>query len=59
LYFRRVQLLEAENKRVSNRKASDVGQSGDTLESLQDEIATLKKDMQTAERIAKQADVSF
>jgi hypothetical protein len=36
-----------------------VGQPADAAESLQEEVSTLRKDIQTAERIAKQAEVTY
>ena len=58
-FFLRIQLLEVETKRSGNRRGSDAeaGQGADTLDSLTQEIISLKKDIQTAERIAKQSEV--
>ena len=55
----RIQLLEVETKRSSNRRVSeaDANQASDTVDSLAQEVALLKKDIQTAERIAKQSEV--
>ena len=57
----RIQLLEVETKRSGNRRGSDAeaGQGADTLDSLTQEIISLKKDIQTAERIAKQSEVEI
>ena len=57
----RIQLLEVETKRSGNRRGSDAeaGQGADTLDSLTQEIISLKKDIQTAERIAKQSEVGI
>jgi hypothetical protein len=55
---KRIQLLEAESKRLSNRRDA-TAPAADTVEALTQEVAQLRKDMQTAERLAKQSDVSF
>ena len=53
---KRIQLLETDAKRNSNRQAPLPG-GVDTVDSLTQEVASLKKDVQTAERIAKQSEV--
>ena len=56
---RRIQLLEVETKRSSTKKVSeaDTNQAADSVEALTQEVLSLKKDVQTAERIAKQSEV--
>mmetsp|Transcript_10202 Transcript_10202/g.9891 ORF Transcript_10202/g.9891 Transcript_10202/m.9891 type:complete len:354 (+) Transcript_10202:138-1199(+) len=56
---KRIQLLEVETKRTSNRRISeaDANQAADSAESLSQEVALLKKDLQTADRIGKQSEV--
>ena len=56
---RRIQLLEVETKRSSTKKVSeaDANQAADSVETLAQEILSLRKDVQTAERIAKQSEV--
>ena len=56
--IRRIQLLEVETKRSSTKKVSeaDTNQAADSVEALTQEVLSLKKDVQTAERIAKQSD---
>lgn len=53
--------MEVETKRSSNKKvsAADTNQATDSVDSLTQEISSLKKDVQTAERIAKQSEVNL
>ena len=53
---KRIQLLESDAKRNSGKRVAEVG-GVDTVESLSAEVANLRKDVQTAERIAKQSEV--
>ena len=57
--IQRIQLLEVETKRSSTKKVSeaDANQAADSVETLAQEVLSLKKDVQTAERIAKQSEV--
>ena len=52
---KRVQLLESDAKRNSGRRTAEVG-GVDTVETLAQEVTSLRKDVQTAERIAKQSE---
>ena len=53
---KRIQLLESDAKRNSGKRVVETG-GVDTIESLSAEVANLRKDVQTAERIAKQSEV--
>ena len=55
----RIQLLEIENKRNGTKKFSDAeaNNNAEALESLTQELTVMRKDILTAERIAKQAEV--
>lgn len=52
---KRIQTLEIESKKT-NRRGSSAVETTDQVESLNQEIAGLKKDLQTAERLAKQSE---
>ena len=55
----RIQILEIENKRSGTKKISDAeaNNNAEALESLTQELVVMRKDILTAERIAKQAEV--
>ena len=53
---KRIQLLESDAKRNSGKRVVEAG-GVDTVETLSAEVANLRKDVQTAERIAKQSEV--
>lgn len=55
----RIQLLESETKRNGSKKLSEAeaNNAADTVDTLTQEVAMLKRDLQTAERIAKQSEV--
>ena len=55
----RIQILEIENKRSGTKKISDAeaNNNAEALESLTQELSVMRKDILTAERIAKQAEV--
>jgi multidrug resistance efflux pump len=55
----RIQLLESETKRNGSKKLSDAeaNNAADTVDTLTQEVAMLKRDLLTAERIAKQSEV--
>lgn len=52
---KRIQQLEIENKKLSSRRAGEAA-SADRSEAYLQEIAQLKKDVQTAEKIVKQSE---
>lgn len=52
---KRNQLLEIENKKLTTKRMHDAA-SGDRSEAYLQEISQLKKDVQTAEKIAKQSE---
>lgn len=54
---KRIQLLESDNKRSNVKKPLEID-TVDPIQSLTQEVATLKRDLQTAERLAKQADTA-
>ncbi len=54
----RIQILEIENKRFASKKQTDIA-NGDQGESLLAEINSLKKDVQSSERLVKQAEVKI
>eukprot|EP00602_Paraphysomonas_sp_CaronLab_P004795 CAMPEP_0185023840 /NCGR_PEP_ID=MMETSP1103-20130426/6467_1 /TAXON_ID=36769 /ORGANISM="Paraphysomonas bandaiensis, Strain Caron Lab Isolate" /LENGTH=335 /DNA_ID=CAMNT_0027556607 /DNA_START=66 /DNA_END=1070 /DNA_ORIENTATION=+ len=56
LLNKRVQLLEAENRRSGAQSKRGAANPADELAELRAENANLKKDLQTAERLAKQAE---
>jgi hypothetical protein len=51
--------LESETKRNGSKKLSDAeaNNAADTVDTLTQEVAMLKRDLLTAERIAKQSEV--
>ncbi len=53
---KRIQILETENRRQNNLKASGTAREGPDVSVLEQDIVLLKKDLATAERIAKNAD---
>ena len=60
-FNRRIQLLEVESKRSSNKKVieADSNNTANTVESLSNEISEMRRQIVTAERIAKQSEVSI
>ena len=53
---KRIQILETENRRANNMKTSSNPNARQNIETLEQDVALLKKDLKTAERLAKQAD---
>lgn len=54
-------MLESETKRSSSKKPTEAeaNNAADTVDNLNQEVAMLKRDLQTAERIAKQSEVAW